>query len=172
MEMESVYRSAKVLNEQMKAGADSKELRKDLANFATELGIVHDRMRTSPAKERMLRQDYAAYQTALQAFTLIIDIEDYHVMFERCSGPRHELASEADRERMSRDEQVADWMAAAAFLNRTIKCVEQYSDREDLLHKRADQIGMKCPKFEFDTACLANFAQEKLSVAENRFINP
>jgi len=50
-EMERVYRSAKLLREQLKAGATLAEFNRLRGNFATELSIINDRMQAKPGPQ-------------------------------------------------------------------------------------------------------------------------
>jgi hypothetical protein len=159
--MQSVYRGAKSLDGHLKAGAGLNELHNLQGNLATELAIVHDRMTNDPSIDRLL-SNYAAYQAVLQSYSLVTDIVEYHRTSEGCIAPRHEPADETHRQRMSLDEKMADLRADAEFSNRVIKCVERYRDLDRSLHQRADLLGMNCPKFEWDSGCLIQFAETKL----------
>jgi len=70
IEMQSVYRSAKAVDGRLKAGADLNELHKLEGNLATELAFVHYRIRSGPSMDKLLRRDYAAYQSVLESYTL------------------------------------------------------------------------------------------------------
>jgi hypothetical protein len=171
IEMQSVYRSAKTLNEQMKAGTDLKELVRLQGNFATELGIVRDHMEGSSRLDRILGPYYAAYQTTLQSYALVLDTLEYHETFERCAAPRHDPADADHRKYMSLDELTADVEATGEFFGRVFKCVKQYSSAEDSLRERAGRLGMNCPKLDMDdSGCLAAFAETRLTNAEKLLV--
>jgi hypothetical protein len=167
LEMQSVYRNAKAVDEQLKAGADLNELRRLEGNLGTELAFVDDRMRSDPSVDKLLSRHYAAYQSVLQSYTLVTDIIEYHSASEQCIGPRHEPVDKAHRKLMSSDELMADVLAEGDFLNRVVKCVQRDRGLDQSLHKRADLLGMDCPKFEWDSGCLVGFAEIKLADAEN-----
>jgi hypothetical protein len=97
--MQPVYRAAKAVDEQLKAGADLSQLHRLEGNLATELAFVHDRMKRDPSLDKLLRPRDAAYQAALQSYTLATDVIEYHQASERCIGPRHEPADAAHRKR-------------------------------------------------------------------------
>ena len=105
IEMQPVYRSAKTLSEQMKAGADLKELVRLYGNFATELGIVHDHMKGNSPLDRILGPHYAAYQTTLQSDSLVVDILEYHETIERGIAPRYEMPGRETFKRLPLDEE-------------------------------------------------------------------
>ena len=170
IEMQSVYRSAKTLDEQMKAGTELKELLKLQGNLATELAIVHDRMRVNSRLNQILANHYAAYETTLQSYSLVMDILEYHGTMERCKAPRYLPADAARQKSMSLEERAADFEATAEYFNRSIKCIEQFYHVDHSLHERADRLGMSCPSFERDSSCLTAFAEAKLMNAEKLLI--
>jgi hypothetical protein len=45
--------------------------------------------------DKLLRRDYAAYQSVLESYTLVTDIVEYRHTSDRCAGPRHEPTDEA-----------------------------------------------------------------------------
>lgn len=165
--MQSVYRGAKALDEQLKAGADLNEIHNLQGNLATELAIVHDRMRSDRSMDKLLRQHDAAYQAVLQSYSLVTDILEYRLNSEQCAGPKPEIADDAHRKVMSSDEQMADFRATAEFVSRVLKCSERDWGLNQSLHKRADLLGMNCPTFEYDSGCPVRFAEIKLARAEN-----
>jgi hypothetical protein len=155
----------------MKAGADLKELVRLQGNFATELGIVHDHMKGNSRLDRILGPHYAAYETTLESYSLVMDILEYHETIERCIAPRVGILDKATFKRLSIDEQVANLQAFGEFYGRVDKCNKQLADAVDSLHQRADRLGMNCPKFDMDdSGCLPAFAEAKLVNAEKLLI--
>ena len=169
-EMQSVHRSAIALNEQMKSGATLEDLRKLRANLATELAIMHDRMQAEPSVERLLRQHYAAYQAALQSYSLVIDILEQRENFNRCVAPKFEPASKAELKVMSLEERRAQFVAFNEYASRLFKCIDRDSGHEDPLRQRQKQLGLNCPYP--DNGCLARFAEAKLTIAQNLLMKP
>ena len=167
--MQSVHRSAITLNEQMKSGASLGDLRKLRANLATELAIVHDRMQAGPSVERLLRQHYAAYQAALQSYSLVIDILEYHDAINRCAGPEWSV-SDAEYKAMSPQEKYANYVATFKSLHRFTGCHDRYSDLTRSLDQRAKQLGMDWSSC--DSECRARFAEAKLTIAQNLLMKP
>jgi hypothetical protein len=170
MELQLVYRTAKALDQQMKGGADQEQLRSFRANLATEPGVVLDKMKRTSSLERLLRPHYTNYDAVLRSYSLVLDVSGYHDRHQRCIGPRYETRN-ADRRNMSIEEQVADLSAADAFIRRIRRCNEADSAELESLHSRAKQLGMNCPKFDWDSGCLASFASSKLAHAEIALLN-
>lgn len=165
IEMQSVYRSAKALDEQLKAGADMNEVHKLQGNLATELAIVHDRMTSDPSMDKLPRQHYAAYQAVLQSYSLVTDTVEYHRAEEQCLARPKEV-QDRDFQQMSLEEKEAYVIAQGKLLQRLPECIERYKDLGKSLQQRADVFGMNCPSYS-DSGCLVKFAEGKLSSAED-----
>jgi hypothetical protein len=170
IEMQSVYRSAKTLDEQMKAGAGLTELIRLQGNLATELGIVHDRMRVNSRLGQALGPSYVAYQATLQSYSLVVDILEYHDTMERCIAPRYEPPDAATFKRMSPMLQYTEGLAGVEFMGRVWKCGGRFSHVADSLRERADRLGMNCPGLDLDSGCPAAFAEAKLASAEKLLV--
>ena len=162
--MDSVYRSAKLLKEQLKVGVNLAEFNRLRGNLATELSIVKDRMQAKPRTARLLQPYFSAYSHALDAYSLVGDVWEYRSAMDACKGGGfpNSLSSDAPlNERIHRLE------AQGAWLDRSLKCEESAEKASQVLNQRSQQLNTQCGSgVELHLDCIVTNAEGKLTAAD------
>ena len=172
IEMDPGYRSAKLLREQLKAGVTLAEFNRLRANFAAELGIISDRMRAKRGTERLLQPYFAAYSSALDAYSLVGAVWEARSAMDACTGPDPDpdYASAHSRElrsRMSLEEKIDRTKAESVWIVRFTKCLVEGEDRREALDQRSKELNTGCPKDVYSHLdCAIENAEGKLTAAD------
>ena len=172
IEMDPAYRSARLLREQLKAGVTLVEFNRLRANFAAELSIISDRMRAKPSTEKLLQPYFAAYSSALDAYSLVGAVWEARSAMDACTGPDPDpdYASAQSRElrsRMSSDEEIAAINAESEWLVRFAKCLVEGDNRRQALDQRSKELNTQCPKGVYSHLdCTIENAEGKLTAAD------
>jgi len=164
--MEPAYRSAKLLREQLKAGASLDEFNRLRGNFAAELGIVKDRMQAESRTKRLLQPYFDAYQSALDAYAVAGDTWKYRSAMDLCTGPEPGLEKQQSKV-VPLDVKTHEFELEAAWVERNMTCLHNNEDSRRLLNQLAARLGTNCgTDIEWHLDCLFKFANDKLTVAE------
>ena len=170
-ELDPVYRSSKLLREQLKAGVSQNEFNRLRANFATELGVIKDRMQAKPGTAELLQPYFSAYASALDAYSLVSNVLEYRSAMDACTGPKPEFSREGSSgaplsERARRLQTEVEWM------ERSLGCVDRAQKARQAINERSEQLNTNCgTDVEWHLDCVVKFADGKLSAAEKLLIS-
>ena len=152
-EMEPVYRSARSLGEQVKAGARLDDFNRLRGNFATEISIVKDRMQSEPTTAKLLQPYFSAYGNALDAYSLVGDVLKYNSEMDACAGTSA----------------ASNLQTAVDALKRIAKCLDSTggTSRLDELDQRSEQLKTQCgPQVIYHVDCIVKNAEAKAAAAD------
>jgi hypothetical protein len=166
-EMQPAYRSAKLMAERLKAGADFKEFNTLRGNFATDLSIVRDRMNAGISAKDPLRKYYAAYQDVLGLYSFAARAWEYEISMDECTGPPLDLP---DRSKF--DDTMAYYTALERGFKRDKVCVDKYFKAYKVISQEAESRGISCPEPVKRLGCILKNAEAKLTSAEALLLNP
>lgn len=160
-EMEPAYRSAKLLREQLKAGATLAEFNRLRANFATELGFVSDQMKANRRTAKLLQPYFSAYSGALDAYSLVGDVWEFNSALEACEAPRYD--PETEQLIAAFGEQ---WRIRLEHTDRDMRelgCIRITMEASLALDRRAPQCGSRLD-------CVVKIADGKLAAADKLLV--
>jgi hypothetical protein len=161
--MEPVYRSAKSLREQLRAGTSLDEFNRLRGNFATELSIIRDRMQAKPTTARLLQTYFLAYEGALDAYSLVGEVWTYRSAMDACRGkePGYAPKSAPLSERTRKLELEGAWM------EQTMKCVQSAEEAARKLNERSEHLKTQCgPDVEYHLDCIVKSAESRATAAD------
>jgi hypothetical protein len=162
--MQPTYRSAKLMMERLKAGADFKEFGALRGNFATELSIVRDRMSTGASTKEPLRKYYAEYQDVLEVYSYAAKVWEDEIRRDQCMGPIQ--GSDWDKDLLAGNHRkgMLELEASNAWDERFKDCFAQYWRLSDLRRQEAGSLKTDCP--DRSSECVFKKAETKLMNAE------
>jgi hypothetical protein len=164
--MEPVYRSARLLREQLKAGASLGEFSRLRGNFAAELSIVRDRAQAKPETAELLRPYLLAYGSALEAYALVGEVWEYRASMDACTGPEPADHTKAEFDGASIAEKKAIVEAETTSLDRSLQCIQSAEKASKALDARSKQLAPQCGG-GFD--CIIKNADGRLTAADRLF---
>jgi hypothetical protein len=162
-ELEPVYRSAKLLREQLRAGANLEEFNRLRGNFATELSIIGDRMQAKPATAALLRPYFSAYGSALDAYSLGAAVWRYRSAMDACTGTEPGLAPDS----VSLNERIRQMGLQGELMSRVFRCVDSAKEARKVLNQRSEELKTQCgPNVEWHLDCILKYAERKATDAD------
>jgi hypothetical protein len=170
--MQPVYRSAKLMMERLKAGADFKEFGTLRGNFATELSIVRDHMSARASTKDPLRKYCAAYQDVLELYSFAARVWQFEISLDQCIGPAQGLDWSDEFKAGNYEDGMLEVRAFNAWSRRFTACFGSHHKIIDEIRLLAGSPTINClecearPEHGRESDCVFKKAETKLMSAE------